>query len=395
MATELDPRLIFDRFVVGPANGLAVGAGRRVAESLGYSYNPLVICGPAGLGKTHLLNAIGHLTQSMDPDLQVRYETVEALVDRLTTHISRGSVDKFRGTFDRLNMLLLDDLQELAGKGRTQAELLRLWKEMVERGAQVVIATDRPLLEIPALDEQLITHLESGLVVDIGVPEADTRLNILFLTLRERGASLPTEVVEALARLPIPNVRELQASLDRILETVKAEQREPSPEWVADLLGVHQQEAAEADEFGSFMSDISTAVASVVETSPWRRDIAEAILRWEGEGIRTHRLEEILDADSAPEVEVLLQSFERDVARLREIRRELREPPDDPEMLSDPDRLAELEALLAARRSAAAAPAPRPPRAKAAVTVDRWFLDHEKLALNWLALEDRLVEELV
>lgn len=403
MIHSLDSQLVFDRFVVGAGNRLAAAAARRAAESPGRSYNPLVICGPSGLGKTHLLMAVGHMARALEPELVVHYEPLESFVDRLTSSIAAGTVDEFREAGAGADLLLLDDLQDVAGKARTQEELVRIWERMVQRGAQVVVASDRLPQEIPALDARLASRLAGGLTVEVTPPDAETRRGVLSQMIDERGAELDPEVVDVLARLPIENVRELQGAVNRILAAVEIEQIRVAPAEVPALLGMGVAAApAPRDEFGAFVSDIASAVAAVVETSPWRRRLAEAILRWEGEGIRTRRLEEALDADSAPDVDALLGAFARDVHRLRQIQRELAAPPADPALLTDPDRLPEAEALLAAARPAPAAPTVQDVRAAAqesaptptpATQPDRWFLDREKLAWGWLALQERTLEE--
>lgn len=399
MSTELDPRFVFDRFVVGPANRLAASAARRAAQSPGSSYNPLVVCGPAGLGKTHLLKAVGHLARSVEPELYVHYETVDSFVDRLTSAISAGTVEEFREATSRMGLLLLDDLQEVVGKGRTQEELLLTWQTMLERGSQVVVVADRAPHEIQALDPRLAALLADGLIVDIAPPESETRLRILRQLIEERGAELDADVVQAMGRVPMENVRDLEAALETIL-TIASGDTPVQPADVPALLGAGvDRPGGAATEFGDFLTDISTAVAAVVETAPWRKRIAQAILRWEGEGVRTRRLEEALDADSAPDVDALLTAFGRDVARLREIGRELPMPPGDPLLLGDPDRLHEAEALLARARSTSR-PSSEPPRRRATAardegpaSPDSWFLDREKLAWDWIALDERIVEE--
>jgi hypothetical protein len=398
MPPTLDPQLVFERYIVGSGNRLAAAAARRAAEAPGRSYNPLVVCGPPGLGKTHLLTAIGHLAHAVDPELVVRYEPADAFVDRLTSSISAGTVEQLREASTGVGLWLLDDLQNLGGKARTQEELLRIWEAMIARGAQIVVALDRPLAEVPALDGRLASRLAGGLSVDISAPDSETRLGILRQTIAERGFPLPSEVIDALAALPIDNVRELQGALNRLVAAVDIEERRVGAGDVATLLGLDLHPApAPQDEFGAFLTDISAAVAAVVETAPWRRRLAEAILRWEGEGVRTRRLEEALDADSAPDVDALLSAFARDVGRLRQIASLLPSPPAEAGLLSDPDRLREAEALLAA---SAAGPAERtsaapPPAATAgaAARVDPWFLDHAKLVWHWMALDERLLEE--
>jgi hypothetical protein len=399
MLTELDPRMVFDRFIVGPANRLAATAARRTAESPGTSYNPLFISGPPGVGKTHLLTAIGHLARAVEPDLYVHFESVDTFIDRLTVAITDGTVDEFRKATGQSGLFLLDDLQHVAGAARTQEELLLTFDVMLEQGGQVVIAADRPPHEIPALDDRLSARLAGGLIVDMSPPESDTRLAILAQMLEDRGTKLRPDLVQAVGRLPMESVADLRDAMERVLEAVDAGNA-PEPDEVEALVGLGRTEAAARmdSEFGQFLSDISTAVAAVVETAPWRRRIAQAILRWEGEGIRTRRLEAALDADSAPDVDGLLATFARDVARLREVGREMPMPPGDPLLLTDPDRLAEAEDLLVKSRAATRPPRPAPAPAPVAAgspktAADPWFLDREKLAWSWLALEDRIVED--
>jgi energy-coupling factor transporter ATP-binding protein EcfA2 len=334
MTIDPDERLVFDHFVTGPANGVAAAAARRAAESPGSSYNPLVICGPSGAGKSHLLSAVGHLAKSNEPDRRVHYDTIETFVERLTRAIAEGRLDAFRQAIATADLLLLDGLQEISGKARTQDELLLACETLVESGSQVVIASDRPPHEVPALDGRLLSWLATGLVVELGG-------------------------------------------------------REDAPRAQVDQA---------PDEFNDFLSDLTTAVAAVVETAPWKRRIARAILRWESEGFRTRRLEQALDADSPPDVDALLAAFGREASRLREIQRELPTPPADPSLLDDPDRLGEAEQLFATARSALTPPAAPerpspPPREPRTTSMDSWFGDREKLAWSWAAAEDLLIEE--
>jgi chromosomal replication initiator protein len=206
---SLDPRMTFDRLVVAPGNRVAVGAARRAAEAPGRSYNPLVIHGPAGLGKTHLLHAIGQRAREVEPELSIRLEEMGEFARRLNAHLSAGTLHQFRAGFRDAGLLLLDDLHLVAGKARTQEELLRLLDETVAAGGQVVLTADLPPQEIPALDARLASRLSAGLTVDLAPVEL--------------GALSPGEP---------------------------------------------------ADEFGAFLSDISTAVAAVVESAPAEPEVA-------------------------------------------------------------------------------------------------------------------------
>jgi hypothetical protein len=214
------------------------------------------------------------------------------------------------------------------------------------------------------------------------------------LAAEARGVALSDEVAGALADVPGAGARELIALVERVDEAQAREGRPLVPAEATALAEAGGGEAAE-DEFSAFLSDISATVEQIVETAPWRKRLAEAILRWEGEGLRTRRLEEALEADSAPDVDALLAAFAADAARLSEVRRELdalgsgsaRSP-----VLQDPDRVGEAEALLVSARAAAERKAEEAERD--APRVDRWYFNAEKVAWQWPALDDRLIEEL-
>lgn len=361
MTSVLDPRLTFEEFVVGPSNRLAAAAARRAAESPGTSYNPLVVHGGPGMGKTHLLHALGHLARAVRPELRVAYRTVEEVVDGVAAAVEAGTLDGFREAYRRVDLLLLDDVQFLGGKGRAQDELLRAWEEMARAGAQVVLASDRPPQEVEGLDPRLVSRLAAGLLVDVTPPEPDTRVAIVRRMAAERGASLAPGTAEALGRLAWESVRELQGGLNRVLAVQEAEGRAVAAEEVAPLLGMRPEAAPAEDEFGAFLSDIALTVAEMVEAAPWRRALGAAILRWEGEGMRTRRLEGALEADPAPDVDALIAEFAADVERLRAAEAELRAL--DPAaaaspVFRDPDRVEEAEARVGLARVTAA---PLPP----------------------------------
>jgi hypothetical protein len=407
MSRLLDPRYTFDNYVVGTSNRLVAAAARRAAESPGTSYNPLVIQGSTGLGKTHLLNAIGHLALSVRPELQVVYDTMESYVDRLAGEVASGTYH-FREEHLGLGVLLLDDLPFLTGKGHTQAELLWIWEALVAAGSQVVLTSDRPLAEIDGMDQRLISRFSGGLIVEVTSADLEMRTAIVERKAAERGAELARGVAEAVARISFESVREMQEKLSRVLAVQDLERRQVSATEVFSILGAEAPApapAAESDEFSDFLSDISYTVAEVVEATPWRQALAGAILRWEGEGVRTQRLEQALESDAPADVAALIEQFAADVARLREIEEEL--AAFDPRaggapLLRDPDRLRDAERLLAAAHARAR---PRPPRPVAPVrasddpveeggALDRWFFDREKIAWSWVAVEDRVVEEL-
>src|ERR687891_1767670 len=185
----LDARLRFETFVVGAANRLAVSAARAVAQSPGAAYNPLFIYAPSGLGKTHLLSAIGHLAKQLQPDIHVEYITTDELVEHLHQSVTRGETEAFRERFSQLDVLLLDDAQFLTGRQETQSELLRLFNVLQRSGKQIVLTSDRPPAEIADLDDRLTTRFSGGLLVDMGAPDYETRVAILRRRCDERDVT--------------------------------------------------------------------------------------------------------------------------------------------------------------------------------------------------------------
>jgi hypothetical protein len=389
MTLQQDPGLTFDTFAVGSGNRMAAAAARRVAESPGSSVNPLFVHGPAGAGKTHLLQATVALARGIRPELVVIWETGESLADRISSAVASGMVQSFRDHLLDAQMVVVDDAHQLGGKGRTQEELLAIWDQLMTGGVQLVFAAASPPAELAGIDEPLRQRLTNGLAVDLAPPETDARLEIVRRGAADRGLSLAQGVDQALAGLPVDGLRD---GLDRIAEVQAARGAPVGPEEVTELVSEARGRRPN-DEFHAWLNDISVTVEQLVEEAPWRRRLAEAILRFEGEGIRTRRLETALDADTAPDVDAVLAAFSADVGRLRLLAGELLglspESARDP-ALADPDRIPEVEALLNAARAAVAGPAEPPPPA-----VDRWYYTSvEKVAWGWVGLEDRLLEEL-
>ena len=172
---RLDPRLRFDSFVVSAGNRLAAAAARAVAESPGHAYNPLFIYGPAGLGKTHLLHAVGHLMETLHPGAAVEYASLEEFVEQLHAAVSSGQMDGLTRRYDRVDLLLIDDAQLLSGRAETQAELLRLFGRMMARDKQVVLASSRAPQDLADVDAGLVGFLSGGLVVDVAPPDDAAR----------------------------------------------------------------------------------------------------------------------------------------------------------------------------------------------------------------------------
>ena len=370
MTTAVNPKFTFDTFVVGAANRLAVTAARTVAESPGSAYNPLFIYSGSGLGKTHLLMAIGAAAKRLAPDLNVEYLTLDEYVEAFHAAIGAGQGDAFRRRFQTVDVLLIDDVQFLTNRLEMQAELLRLSEALQAAGRQIVLTSDRTPVDIENLDERLISRFSGGLVVDIGAPDYETRVAILRRKTEERGAEFQPGVLETVAAASFANVRELMGVLNRLVAYQAVNETPLNAEGAKQLLGIESRSAAAAvptgervptpDEFAAFLTDVTVTVGKAVEA--WRARIAEAILRWEGEGYRTRRLEALLEQETplAPDEEIA--AFARDVERLRVLEAEVSQF--DPQaagqsVFRDPERLVEAEEA-ASRVRAGAAPPPAP-----------------------------------
>jgi chromosomal replication initiator protein len=370
---QVDPRHRFDNFIVGSANRLAVAAARAVAESPGAVYNPLFIYSGSGLGKTHLMGAIGNHASGRggSANLDIEYVSLDDFVEQLHAAIASGEGERFKQRYQRVDVLLIDDMQFLTGRRETQTELLRLLNAMQGSGRQIVMSSDRPPAEIADVDERLITRLSGGLIVDIGPPDFETRIAIMRAKCEERGVRFWPGVVEELGRLEFRNVRELQGALNRLIafQTLGGEQIKP--EDVLTVLGdlPEAKRAAEhgtrgvpaPNEFQSFVSDIATAVAQHVES--WKARVAEAIAYWTGEGYRTGQLERLLDETAPPpNWESLLRGFGATVERLKALEQQATDVDaalGGNEVFRDPERLREAEILLD-RALAGATPPPGP-----------------------------------
>src|SRR5262245_19503977 len=196
---SLDQRFTFENFVVGQANRLAVAAGRRVSEMPGSAYNPLFIYSGSGLGKTHLLNAIGHHARKLHPNLNIVYDTLAHFLGDALELIQAGKRDELRANVEQVGFLLLDDVQFLAEHRAMQEELLRAWDVILSRGGQVVLASDRPPNEINDLDQRVLSRFSGGLIADMSQPDYETRVAIVNRKATEQGQTLETGVAEALA----------------------------------------------------------------------------------------------------------------------------------------------------------------------------------------------------
>jgi chromosomal replication initiator protein len=215
--TFINPRYTFANFIVGSANRLAHAASLSVAERPGHAYNPLFLYGGVGLGKTHLMHAIGNQVIAKFPRKRVVYATSEKFTNEFIASIQQGKIDEFRARYRRIDLLLIDDIQFIADKERTQEEFFHTFNAIHEDGKQIVLSSDRPPKAILTLEERLRSRFEWGLIADLTAPDLETRIAILRAKAEEGAVPVTSDVLEFIARKVVSNIRELEGALNRIV----------------------------------------------------------------------------------------------------------------------------------------------------------------------------------
>ena len=267
----LNPNYVFDTFVIGKSNRLAHAASLAVAESPGVAYNPLFVWGGVGLGKTHLMHAIGHYLLNKDSGAKVCYVSSEKFTNELITAIKDNRTQEFRNRYRSVDVLLIDDIQFLANKESTQEEFFHTFNSLHDAKRQIVISSDRPPKEIQRVEERLVSRFEWGLVTDIQIPDLETRIAILQKKALLRGWTIPDEVINFLATNIPRNIRELEGSLNRIVACAELNNEpmtvENAATWLKDIIrhvskgpvtiDVIQQYVAEG--FGLSVEDLTSS----------------------------------------------------------------------------------------------------------------------------------------
>jgi len=242
----LNERYTFERFVVGVDNELAAAAAQAVADKPAKMYNPLFLYGGVGLGKTHLMHAIGHQVLASDPTRKICYISSEQFTNELVTSIQKGAMADFRRRYREMDLLLVDDVHFLAGKERTQEEFFHTFNALYDAQRQIIVTSDRPPKDHPGLENRLVSRFEWGLVVDVKPPDYETRMAILRKKAEDDGLSIDDEVIDMIAHSCTSSVRELEGAVIKLLAFSSLTHREITPQLARTalhgVLGRHRKD---------------------------------------------------------------------------------------------------------------------------------------------------------
>lgn len=237
--THLNKKYSFDSFVVGGSNEFTFACSQAIAASPGKNYNPFFLYGGVGLGKTHLIQSIGNQVLATWPDKKVLYTTGEKITGAYVESTQNRTVEDLKTLYSRLDLLIIDDIQFIAGKTKTQEFIFAVFNEMHNRNKQVVCTSDRPPKAIPTLEERLQSRLEGGMLTEILMPDYETRLAILKTKSKEKGCVLGDEVLEYIATHVQKNVRELEGVLNRVIAISQIYNRSPDTKEVKNILNAY------------------------------------------------------------------------------------------------------------------------------------------------------------
>lgn len=238
----LNPRFTFETFIVGSANNLAHAAAQGIVNDPGKAYNPFFIYGGVGVGKTHLMQAIGHEISNQTPETRVLYVTAETFTNNLIASLQNKTTQKFKEKYRKVDVLLIDDIQFIAGKEYSQEEFFHTFNALYMKGKQIILTADRRPEEMARVEERLISRFLGGLTVDIQLPDYEMRVAILKQKCREKGKTVKEEILDFVASQVESNTRELEGTLMQILTRAEATGEEINLNWVRGFFGLKKEQ---------------------------------------------------------------------------------------------------------------------------------------------------------
>ncbi len=271
ISTPLNPRYVFDQFVIGKSNDVAAAAAQAVSQAPGKVYNPLFIYGDTGLGKTHLMQGIAHELLRRTPSLRIAYIGTEQFTNEFVAAIQSGQMGDFRRRFREIDLLLVDDVQFLKGKEGTQEEFFHTFNAIYEAGRQVVLTSDRPPKEIPGLEARLVSRFEWGMVANVDAPDFEHRMAILRkkASLDHLELTIPDEVIEFIAQHVKSSVRELEGSIIKLLAYASLKHRDISVDLAREALRDKLRAGAASDFPDTPPTAITVATIQQVVAREW------------------------------------------------------------------------------------------------------------------------------
>ncbi len=262
----LQPKYTFNTFIVGKNNELAHAAAQAVASRPGEAYNPLYIYGNVGLGKTHLIQAIGHAMLEKNPHTKILYVSSEKFTNEFVSAVKEGRAKEFKDRYRNVDLLLIDDIQFIGGKEQTQEEFFHTFNELHQQGKQVILTSDRPPKAISALEDRLRSRFEWGMIADIAPPDLETRVAILQVKCQEKNFSMPEEFLQLIAHSIQSNIRELEGALNKIIVFHQLKNTAPTKESIkAILVTLEAQNSKKSSTPREIISTVSKYFDLVVE----------------------------------------------------------------------------------------------------------------------------------
>lgn len=234
--TNLNAKYTFESYIIGPNNELAAAACRAVAVNPGGAYNPLYIYGSVGLGKTHLMQSIGNEVLKRSPNKKIQYVTCERFTNEMVEAIGKHKMEQFKNSYRDVDVLILDDVQFISGKEKTQEEFFHTFNTLYESNKQIVLSSDRPPKAIQTLEERLRSRFEGGMIADIGSPDLETRMAILREKSTVFGVNFNDDIISYIAANIQNNIRELEGALKRVIASIELSNKTPTLDAVKEIL---------------------------------------------------------------------------------------------------------------------------------------------------------------